>query len=659
MNIFAKFLKLPKNIYFFIVISFSMLLAAGPAQAVNNVISNPDPSVFNKIQQVGFFDTRGLNLNTANLARVNRLAAVLDGYAYISEGNNTCGGTDALGAIGPLGALIVDVHNPANPILVGYIPDQIGLNSFNLGAFKLANGHNILVIMTGNGCAAPFPSLPQHVAEGMDIYNIDNPASPIFLTHVAIPEINSALRAQYASSDPSLNHLGVSFIRNVIQKDGKSYAMLNVGADGFTPSLGNAQIWDFTNPSAPVRVSYWGSEMIQVAALGLPISLMDIPNTVNPDLQSLTDYLLGINPLLLANNFGAQNTRLVGTPPLMMQNGQRAFVPMNEAGLALLDTKDLANPKLISIALNTTPEIFDLSKSISSSAVAATANGKTVVELDRDGSPSFLSVNLNGGPPLIPVAEGSLTKPIASLPGKNFSGNTVYVGLACAAVIPPPSGVTVAVALRGTCSFATKMEFIRQAGYIGFVMINTGSASSEAIGMAGTPIAGQLPGIGTSLPTGLSIFGGTTIPAIGTLGPNLSASALQTNYGYVRIWDFSNEKNPVLASTFRTLCSSDASLVGTAACPKVGPTGGGFAPLTVTIQGQKAFVAWAQDGLVVIDIKDPYHPREIARFTTNQSTPGLSRFAEAYLVNTGSNNEDNLLYITDESNGLYILKMGN
>lgn len=658
MKNLSNCLNFSRKTLYLAILSLSASLVASQAQAVNHVISNPGPEVYSKIHEVGFFDTSGLVTTANGLHRGNRLAAVLDGYAYMSESTNTCGGIEAFGATGPLGTLIVDVHNPANPTLVGNITNSPGLNSFNLAAFKLVNGQHILVIMTSNACAVPQPFLPQRVAEGLDVYNVDDPSHPVFLAHVAIPEINSALRAQISATDSSADHLNVNFGRSVVQKNGKTYLTFSVGTDTFTPALGAAQIWDFTNPSAPQRVSYWGPEMVQVASLGLPISLAALPGVVNPNLQVLTDYDMAFNPPVLGNNFDNNLTRNPSSMYLS-QNGQRALVPMYEGGLALLDTKDLTNPKLISVALNTSPEIFDLSKSVYSGAVAATANGKTVVELDRDSSDYFLSVSLNGGPPLKPVIEGGLTLPIATLPGATFSGNTEYVGTACSSVIPPASGVTVAVAARGTCTFATKMENIRLAGYSYFVMINNASAGNLAIGMAGTPISVAIPGVGTSFSAGTSIFGGNTLPAIGTLGLPFSASVIKTNWGYVRIWDYSDEKNPVLASTFQTLCSSDASLAGTPSCPKVGTTGGGFDTVTVTVQGQKAFVGWAQDGLVVIDIKDPYNPREIARFGNNQASHGLGRFAGSYLVNEGSNKNDPLIYGIDADKGLYILKMDN
>jgi hypothetical protein len=476
------------------------------------------------------------------------------------------------------------------------------------------------------------------------------------LTHIAIPEINDALRAQLTATEPSVNHLAVGFTRSVVQKGGKTYVTFSVGTDGFSPSLAASQIWDFSNPSAPVRVGYWGSEMLQVQALSLPITLANLASVVNPNLKILTDYFMGFDPPLLGNNFGDLLTRNASAM-VLSQNAKRALVPMSEAGLALIDTQDLSNPKLISVALDMSPDVFNLSKSVTSTAVAATSNGKTVVELDRDSTPYFLSVTANGGSPIKPVAEGSLTKPIGTLPGASFSGNSVYVGAACGTVISPPPGVTVAISTRGTCTFSAKMENIRLAGYPYFVMINT--VPDLAISMAGAPIGLTIPGVGTSFNTGTALFGRTALPAIGTLGPLVNASVVQTNWGYVRIWDYSDEKNPKLASTFQTICSSDASLAGSATCPKIGGNGGSFDTVTVSIKGNKAYVGWAQDGLVVIDIKDPYNPREIARFTNDQASHGLGRLAGTYLVNAGSDVDDPLIYVMDVEKRLYILKMSD
>jgi hypothetical protein len=676
MKTLTKCLNTSRSKVFLAVLSLSTLFLVGQSQAaVNHVISNPAPSVFTKIQEVGFYGTAGLNTTANGLHRGNRLAAVLDGYAYLSENTNTCGGMHAFGTTGPLGILIVDVHDPAHPFLVGNIDNAIGLGSANVAAFRLDDGQHILVRMTSNACAIPQSAvLPTGVPEGMDVYNVDNPANPIFLTHVAIPEINTYNRTQNEGNDPSMDALAVGVVPSVLHKGGKTYMSFVVAADQTTlANMGAAQIWDFTNPSSPQRVSYWGSEMVQVAALALPITLADIPGLLNPNLQTLIDFVRAVNPTVPGAAFDSSPVNRGIFSLFMSHNGKRAFAPMSEGGLALLNTKDLSNPTLISVALDLDPDVFNLSKSVDSGAAAATNNGKTVVELDRDGTPYHLSNVVYGvsNTPLTPVAEGSLTQPIGSLPGAMFTGNTEYVGLACAAnrpLLPPAnSSVTVAVASRGACTFAEKMESIHLAGYSYFVVLNRASAGNNPIGgMAGSPVSVRLPGIDTSFPAGTAIFGLTSLPAIGTLGPSLTAHSDITNWGYVRIWDYSDETHPVLASTFQTLCASNAALVGTTACPNSTasqPVGGSYDPLTLQVRGYKAFVSWAQDGLVVIDIKDPYHPREVARFDTNHASHGLGRFVTPYLVNSGSdddasNDDDNqLIYGIDVDQGLYMLKL--
>src|SRR6185295_14797638 len=62
-------------------------------------------------------------------------------------------------------------------------------------------------------------------------------------------------------------------------------------------------------------------------------------------------------------------------------------------------------------------------------------------------------------------------------PGTTLSGDSVYVGDACAPVAAPPAGVTVAVAERGTCDFQAKSAAIQAAGYaVGVIMNNSWGA---------------------------------------------------------------------------------------------------------------------------------------------------------------------------------------
>ena len=61
----------------------------------------------------------------------------------------------------------------------------------------------------------------------------------------------------------------------------------------------------------------------------------------------------------------------------------------------------------------------------------------------------------------------------------------------------------------------------------------------------------------------------------------------------------------------------------------------------------------------MIDINDPYKPREIARFTNDQASQGIGRLGVSYLVNAGSNVDDPFIYVIDVDKGLYILKMSD
>jgi hypothetical protein len=81
-----------------------------------------------------------------------------------------------------------------------------------------------------------------------------------------------------------------------------------------------------------------------------------------------------------------------------------------------------------------------------------------------------------------------------------------------------------------------------------------------------------------------------------------------TPWGGVRIWDYSDEENPVLASIFDTVCSASPDPI-----PECDPRGT-WSVHNVIVEKDKAYFSWYSDGVLVLDISDPYNPVEVARW---------------------------------------------
>ena len=88
-----------------------------------------------------------------------------------------------------------------------------------------------------------------------------------------------------------------------------------------------------------------------------------------------------------------------------------------------------------------------------------------------------------------------------------------------------------------------------------------------------------------------------------------------TPWGGLRIWDYSDPSNPVLASIFDTVCS--ASTVPGDDCDPAGTYSVHNVVVETTDDHVKAYISWYWDGMLILDVTDPYNPVEIARYFDN------------------------------------------
>jgi len=88
-------------------------------------------------------------------------------------------------------------------------------------------------------------------------------------------------------------------------------------------------------------------------------------------------------------------------------------------------------------------------------------------------------------------------------------------------------------------------------------------------------------------------------------------------WGGVRIWNYADPANPVLASTFDTLCSANPF---DSSCD---PAGNYLVHNVIveTDEGDKvkAYISWYLDIMLILDVTDPYNPVEVARYFDNSS----------------------------------------
>ena len=568
-------------------------LSAHDASTADVISSGPFAKVTKNL------DLRGRGVR--NVADATTDVWAHDGYAYTGTFNSPCGGDPAAGV------WIWDVHNKNKVSFVGVIPSPTGSRANDVRVAAMNSGD---VLVHSNESCGGGPG-------GFEIYDVDNPANPVLQASVRIDDPNPLTPFIFGPvTDVGVHNLFL------FTQGGNDY----VGVTTET-AYGNFHIYDITNPQYPTLVSFWGAE-----------------EAFDPGVVASGDFTRNLNAAIwLTSGFGASANRFLHDVTISA-DGTQAYLANWDAGLILLDISDPANPQLVSVALD--PVNGSLDGEVNSHSVWPSEDGTIVVEGEEDFSawegtipPSNLTLqNLNTIPGVavatsvgdtfatpanqasnagtvtatdVTVTSGPLAGsvfPAVEFTGNNFplgagsvSGNLVWIGQACNGdpfdnALSPGD---IAVVRRGACFFSDKAANVAAAGGAAMVLANN---------QASTPWSG------------------------------------------LRIWDYSDPANPVLASTFDTTCSASTAPGGT--CDPAGTYSVHNVVVETTGNKVKAYVSWYWDGILVLDVTDPYNPVEVGRFLDNSTNNGLANDFWGVYKETNSP----WIYGSDRNGGLYILK---
>lgn len=575
--------------------------------AVSGIISDgPDAKVTKNLTIAG----RGVRL----LPGATTDVWSLDRFTYIGTFNTPCG--DGTGANGS-GVRIFDTHSVSRPVEIDPIPSVAGSR---INDVKVAHLNSGTILVHSNESCAGGPG-------GFEVYDIADPRNPTHLAHVQVDDSNAVLRETFGVVDVGVHNLFL------FSQGARDY--VGFQAEGF---FGSFQIYELTDPTNPTFVSAWGAEDLCTLAFC----------STDPENETdVTTILNTVNGWLLRGFGGSQNRLLHDVT--VSADATKAYLSSWDAGLVLLDITDPADPQVVSVALDVANGSLD--GEVNSHAAWPNADGTVVVETEEDfnaweptrplsnftfgGNPTntipgvgisttagdafeanqtgndvtveATRVTVNSGPlagNVYPAVEGAGSQPKLADTGP-ITGEAVWIGRACnvdpilnAAAI---GAGDVAVVRRGFCTFAEKLANAAAAGASAIVVSNN--------------IIGSTPWSG------------------------------------VRIWDYSDPANPVLASTFDTVCSS-LFVFDPTKCDARGT----YSVHNVIVEGTKAYLSWYSDGVIVLDISDPYNPKEIARYHEagadfEARNGGIQNFWGIYKVV-----EEPWLYASDRNGGLYILK---
>jgi hypothetical protein len=562
---------------------------------------------------------------------------------YLGTFDSPCGtGEGFRSDVGPVnliqdvnapGVVLFDVHNRNRPRYMGNLPS---LEGSRINDVKVATMNSGEILVHSNEVCAGGDG-------GFEIYNMNDPRTPVHLASVRINEPNQVLQDVFGGVNRGVHNLFL------FTQGSRDYVALATHGNAW---FGSTQIFEITDPTAPEFVSAWGPELLCEEDFCSDDPYNETDQQVLVD--TINEWIFGTGR---TPGFGASTIRSVHDITVT-DDGNLMYAAAWDSGLILLDISDPANPEVISQALD--PENGSLDGEVNSHSAWPTEDGTTVVEAKEDfnawvtvqplsnftfgdqpwntipgvgvsttAGDDFeanqtgnmvtmvaTSVTVNSGPLAgneYPAEEGAGNQPKIADTGP-VEAEAVWVGRGCdtdnfavpgtdtPGIVDPhlndPAG-KIAVVRRGACSFSSKMGAAQAAGAIGIVVSN-----------------------------------------------NLTND---TPWSGISIWDYSDPENPVLASTFETECSAAASPI-----PECDPFGT-YSVHNVVVEKGFATLSWYSNGVIVVDIRDPYNPVEVARYNPTGEEFEAQNAGPQDVWGIWKERGRSWLYASDRNGGLYIL----
>jgi hypothetical protein len=128
--------------------------------------------------------------------------------------------------------------------------------------------------------------------------------------------------------------------------------------------------------------------------------------------------------------------------------------------------------------------------------------------------------------------------------------------------------------------------------------------------------------------------------------------ATEPGFGYMRVYDYSNQAAPVQIGEYRTPNSSGTADVAA----------GDYTIHNNFIVGTDVYISWYSDGVRVVDASDPTHPQEVAYFVPPADQNPVKPSQRGVLNNDAQvwgvvvDEATGLVYASDMNTGLWILQ---
>lgn len=533
-------------------------------------------------------------------------------YAYTGTFDSPCGGEEGAGV------WVWDVRNKNRPSLVDVIPSPDGSRSNDVKVERLNSG--TILAHSNEACASGGPG-------GIELYEVSNPANPEHLASIRADELNPITNELLGG----ITDVGVHNIW-LFRQGQKDYVAI-VAESAFD----TFRIYDITDPTNPTPVSAWGAEEVFDPGVG-------------DETEDVDRVAEAVNWLL--SGFGSSQNRFLHDITIN-RRGTRAYLSNWDAGLVLLDISDPSDPQLVSVALD--QENGSKDGEVNSHAAWPSENGRVVVETEEDFD-AWVETQPPGN---LTFGEGD---PVTPLPGvavstsagddleANQTGNDGELDATSLTVTSGPLAGTTYPAIE----LAGDQPKLADTGPVAGDIVWIGRACNE------DPIlnADQIADGGIAVVRrGACAFRDKNFnaDAAGADAVVIANNLTNTPWGGVRIWDYSDPANPKLAATFDTPCSAAPDPI-----PQCDPEGT-YSVHNVVVErvGKrlKAYISWYWDGMFVLDVTNPYRPKQVARYFDN---------SPEFLESNGGNPHDfwgvykvrhrPWIYGSDRNGGLYVFK---
>lgn len=432
--------------------------------------------------------------------------AVWNGYAYLNAFvTDECAGPESSEPDG--GTYIVDIHDPANPVEVGFIPihqDSFAGEGVQAITVTTSKFNGDLLVINAEACG-------KNQKGGFSLYDVTDPTRPVkMIEHFG--DFNRALTT--AGGDANQIH-------SAFMWDAGASAYVVVVDDMETTDV---DIFDISNPKKPVFIAEYDLDA-------------QFPQIVDPNLGDGEAFFHDV---------------------IVKEIGGRQLMLLSywDSGYVVLDVTDPTNATYVADSDFVFPDPEAAESGLpnrfaegNAHQAEFTLDNQYIVAADEDFGPyAAAGTNVSDGGVFF-TKPGSPAPPLAD--NETISGQTVFVGRACIGdpAIPTGDGTQFALIERGLCTFSEKLANVEAAGgYAAAVVFNRVGADGCS-GVFSMFIEGTIPAFMVGRQTGFDFLdlGGydeaqcragnsPALPAVGTEGDTISFTGQFDGWGYVHLY---------------------------------------------------------------------------------------------------------------------------